>query len=58
MSKTVKLLVVLGLSYVLVHWAITNPASAESIVKKVDSAITTGVDFISETLFDNEEKGD
>ncbi|MCH2669367.1 MAG: hypothetical protein MK009_05890 [Gammaproteobacteria bacterium] len=58
MSNTVKLLVILGLSYVLVHWAITNPASAESIVEKVDSAITTSVDFISETLFDSEKKGE
>jgi hypothetical protein len=57
MENSIKFLIALGLSYGLVYWAITNPASAESIVNKVDSAITSSVDFISETFFDSEKEG-
>ena len=57
MENSIKILIVLGLCYGLVHWSVTNPASAESIVNKVGSALTSGVDFISETLFDDEKEG-
>jgi hypothetical protein len=50
----IKIIIVLGLSYCLVHWAVTNPASAESMVNKVGSALTSGADFVSENLFDDE----
>jgi len=54
MEKYIKIIIALGLCYGLVHWSVTNPASAESMVNKVGSAFTSGVDFISENLFDNE----
>jgi len=57
MENSIKMLIVLGLCYGLVHWSVTNPTSASSIVNKVDAAITSSVDFISETLFDNKKEG-
>ena len=54
MGSSIKLLIVLGVSYCLIHWAVNNPDSASSVVNKIGSAITTGTDFISETLFDKE----
>ena len=54
MENYIKILIALGLCYGLVHWSVTNPASAESMVDKVGSALTSGADFISENLFDDE----
>jgi len=54
MGSYIKLIIALGLSYCLIHWAVNNPDSASSVVNKIGSAITTGTDFISETLFDKE----
>jgi len=51
---TIKLIIVLGLSFCLIQWAVSNPESATSIVNKTGSAVTTVVDFISEALFDKE----
>jgi len=54
MGSYVKLIIVLGLSYCLISWAVNNPDSASSIVDKVGSVVTTCTDFISENLFDKE----
>jgi len=54
MGNYVKLIIALGLSYCLVHWAVNNPDSASSMVDRVGAAITAGTDFISENLFDKE----
>lgn len=52
MGSSIKLIIALGLSYCLIHWAVSNPDSASSIVSKIGSGITTIVDFVSEALFD------
>lgn len=54
MGNSIKLLIVLGLSYCLIFWAVNNPDSASSIVNKIGSLITISADFISEALFDKE----
>jgi len=54
MGNSIKLLIVLSLSYCLIHWAVSNPDSASSVVNKIGAAITTSTDFISEALFDKE----
>lgn len=54
MENYIKIIIVLGLSYCLVHWAVSNPESASSVVDKIGAVITTGTDFVSENLFDKE----
>ena len=54
MIDFIKILIVLGLVYCLIHWAVSNPETASTIVDRVGSIITSGTDFISENLFDKE----
>ena len=56
MGSTVKWLIVLGLSYGLLVWATNNPESSMLVVEKVGSAFSMSTEFVSELLFDDEER--
>lgn len=53
--NTIRLILALGLTYCVAHWAVSNPKSASSIVDNVDAAIIWMSDLVSENLFDSKE---